>query len=127
MSPCKAYNDMKHHANARGIEFLLSYEEFLELWLVSGKWNNRGKRSGQYQICRNYDEGPYSVTNCYIGSTHENQKERHRIPDGQTGEIISKWITGNYSQYQLAEMFDLTQSSISKIVNKKRRINEVYS
>jgi len=35
---------MKHrrHAKARGIPFLLSYEEWLKIWMDSGHWHDRG-------------------------------------------------------------------------------------
>jgi len=123
----RLYADQKHHAKERGIDWLLNYELWLEMWLESGKWEQRGKRKGEYQMCRYYDTGPYSVVNCYIGTVEENQKDRHKIPDGQTGEIISYWLTGHFTQYQLGEMFGLDQSSISKIINGKRRSNEIYT
>lgn len=125
-TPKKAYLDQKCQAEARDIEWALTYEEWLEMWLVSGHYNNRGKGRGNYQLCRFYDEGAYSTTNCYIGTVEENQKERHKIPDGETGEIISDWCNGVYTQQELGEIYGISQSAISKIVNGKRRSNIIY-
>ena len=122
MRPRKAYDDMKNHAKDREIEFLLSYEDFLEMWLLSGRWSERGKMSGQYQMCRFYDEGPYSKNNCYIGTTTENQKDKNKIPEGQTGNILKDWLSG-ITQKEIGNKYNLDQSTISRIVNGKRRKN----
>lgn len=127
MLPKKAFDDQVWHSIQRGIGFNFAYEEWLEIWLLSGRWKQRGKEKGQYQMCRFYDEGPYSKNNCYIGTVEENQKERHKIPDGETGDIISDWLGGWYTQSELGKMYNLSQSAISKIVNGKRRGNEIYT
>jgi hypothetical protein len=54
-------------------------------------------------------------------------KERHKIPNGETGNIIKKWLSGKYTQKELGLQFGLTQSAISKIINHKRRGNEIYT
>lgn len=76
MSPRKAYEDQRHHAKERGIDFLISYADWLEMWLTSNKWEQRGKESGQYVMCRVGDTGPYSKRNCYIGTVEQNQRDR---------------------------------------------------
>lgn len=127
MSPIKAYYDQLHHANERHIVFSIGYTKWLELWLISGRWEQRGKKKEQYQMCRYYDEGPYSSTNCYIGTVEQNQKDRHKIPSGETGDIITTWLQGKYTQKEIGDIFDLSQSAISKIINRKRRSNEIYT
>jgi hypothetical protein len=127
MTPLKMYTDQKSHAKDRGIDFNLSYAQWLEMWLLSGKWENRGKARGQYQMCRYYDEGAYSTTNCYIGTVEDNQKVRHAIPDGETGSILRDWLSGVFTQQELGKRYSLTQSAISKIVNNKRRSHAVYT
>jgi len=121
MTPREKYTGMRFHSEERGIDFNLSYEEFLEMWLESGKWELRGKHKEAYQLCRYHDEGAYSVNNCYIGTVQQNQHDKHKIPDGETGEIIKEWLSGLYSQREIGDKYGLTQSTISKIVNFKRR------
>jgi len=121
MTPKKAYLDHKHHAQERGIVFDMTYAEWLEMWLVSGKWEQRGKTIGSYQMCRKGDTGGYTVRNCYIGSVTDNQYERHGVDDEETKKIKKLYSETRMSQREIAEVFNLTQSAISRIVNDKRR------
>jgi DNA-binding XRE family transcriptional regulator len=121
MTPSKAFDDQKRHAKDRNIPFLFSYSEWLEMWLISGKWENRGKQRGCFQMCRFGDEGAYSPRNCYIGSVADNQKERHNHSEPETQKIIELYKNTRMSQKEIGAVFGVTQSAISKIVNNKRR------
>ena len=100
-SPIRLWGDQFQHAKERNIEWNLNYPEWLEMWLLSGKWEQRGKKKGQYQMCRYFDEGAYSKINCYIGTVEENQKDRHKIPDGETGAILLDWLSGIHTQAEV--------------------------
>ena len=121
MTPRKAFHDQKRHAKDRHIPFLFSYAEWLEMWLISGKWEHRGRQRGGFQMCRFGDEGAYSVRNCYIGTVADNQKERHNHSEPETQEIIDLYKNTRMSQKERGAVFGVTQSAISKIVNNKRR------
>ena len=122
MSPKKAYDDQKRHAEHRNIPWLFTYAEWLEMWLVSGKWELRGKTKGSYQMCRFNDEGAYSVRNCRIDTVRENQKERHRIDSLETAAIKMMYQNTNKPQWEIAEIFGLHQSSVSRIIRGERRV-----
>lgn len=122
MRPKKAYDEQKRHAKERNIPWLFTYEEWLEMWLVSGKWFARGKHKGQYQMCRKGDEGAYSKRNCFIGTVEENQADRHQISDEETKQIIWEYKSTQISQWKLGLKYGLSQSAISRIVNKERRV-----
>ena len=62
----KKYYDQKSHAKARGIPFLLSKEEWWDIWQKSGHWEQRGRGVGQYCMARYGDKGPYAVDNVFI-------------------------------------------------------------
>lgn len=64
----KQYNAHKGSAKQRGIEFRLSYDQWLNIWLLSGKINQRGK----YVMCRYNDVGSYSVDNVFIDTAANN-------------------------------------------------------
>ena len=81
MTPSEAYWEQVRHAEERGIDWNFQYHEWLEMWLVSGKWHERGKRSGQYCMCRYGDQGPYSQRNCYIGTVEQNQRDRWELKE----------------------------------------------
>jgi hypothetical protein len=60
----KAYHAHKGRAKRRGIPFLLTYEEWFNIWENSGKI--RGTGSDDYCMARHNDIGPYAVGNVSI-------------------------------------------------------------
>ena len=89
-----------HQRNAakRNIEFLLTFEEWLTIWLDSGRLAERGNKRHQYVMARFGDEGPYAVGNVKIITSGENLREvppetearrRTKISDYQTGQVRS--------------------------------------
>lgn len=74
-TPKGKYSFIKRRAKRRGIEFFLSFEEWWKLWQESGHWEERGKKLGNYQMCRHGDEGPYSIGNVYIATISQNMKD----------------------------------------------------
>ena len=66
------YRGQKSHSRTRGIEFNLTFEEWLDIWLSSGYWHLRGKGKGTYVMSRIGDTGPYEVGNVFIQSNSDN-------------------------------------------------------
>lgn len=75
MNHIKQYNDHKSGAKVRGIPFLLTFEEWLQIWEDSGHFHERGNRRNQYCMARFGDVGPYAVGNVKIILHSENSKE----------------------------------------------------
>lgn len=53
--------------------------------------------------------------------------ERHpgcKLSEPEVLDIRQKWNTGKYKQYELAELFVVTQGRISMIVNRKARVTD---
>lgn len=78
----KAYNlhanVNKYHRfdrNGHQIAFKLTFEEWLNFWLESGHWFERGRRRGQYVMSRIDDLGDYELGNIVIKLHSENVKE----------------------------------------------------
>jgi len=67
------YNAQRNSAKQRGIEFLLTFEEWWNLW--EPHWHNRGQASHQMCMCRTRDEGAYAVGNVRIATNKENKQE----------------------------------------------------
>ncbi len=48
------------------MQMKLSFEQWLKVWVDSGKWYERGRKKGQYCMCRRNDVGHYEIGNVYI-------------------------------------------------------------
>jgi hypothetical protein len=72
----KKYKQCVAGAKTRGIPFLLTFEEWWQIWQDSGHWEERGNLSGQYVMCRNADQGPYAVGNVRIDTVRGNWLEQ---------------------------------------------------
>jgi len=73
----KQKNTCKHRLdrNQNPIEFQFTFEEWLDVWQESGKWNERGRGKGAYVMSRKNDIGPYSKENIDIVLSTENNSE----------------------------------------------------
>lgn len=78
-TPLYAYRMQQRNAHDRGIEFKLTRQEWWDVWQLSGKWEQRGRGSGGYVMCRKADEGAYEVGNVYIDTNAENMRHYHLI------------------------------------------------
>lgn len=67
-----AYNNQKARAKQRGIDFQLTYQEWIGVWINSGKLLGRGRGANEYCMARVGDQGPYAVGNVYICTNAEN-------------------------------------------------------
>lgn len=72
-----AYNTQYRNSKRRGIEFNMSFEEWLTIWLYSGKLHLRGKNPGQFCMGRIGDKGAYEVGNVEIISIEQNTHDGH--------------------------------------------------
>lgn len=63
-------------ASRRGIEFLLTFEEWLKVWKDSGHIHERGKFKHQYCMARHGDCGAYAVGNVSIITMEENKRQQ---------------------------------------------------
>jgi hypothetical protein len=64
--------------NGNPIAWLFTFDEWIDLWLKSGKWHQRGCRRGQYVMARFGDIGPYAPWNVEIKTVGENNSEGHK-------------------------------------------------
>ena len=68
--------DQRQSARRRGIEFDFSFESWLQFWLDSGHWYQRGiKSADSYVMSRFNDTGPYRLDNVVIKSNRDNVLE----------------------------------------------------
>jgi len=65
----------RNQAKQRGIDWDLSYLEWLAIWQTSGHLHERGRNKGSYQMCRFEDIGPYASSNVRIDLMENNIRE----------------------------------------------------
>jgi hypothetical protein len=75
----RKYHAHKGVAKQRNILFDLSYDEWINIWMNSGKYHLRGAGQGKYCMSRINDTGPYSISNVFIQSHAKN------VSDAQLG------------------------------------------
>jgi hypothetical protein len=80
------------------IEFKLSFEEWLEIWVNSGHISERGKTKDSYVMARKGDIGHYEVGNVEIKSASDNLSEgqigRVYLPESKLKEYQTKLERG---------------------------------
>lgn len=67
----RRYIQQRNHARTRGIEFKLSFPEWVALWQDSGYLASRGRGEG-YCMARVADQGAYEIGNVYFCTIGEN-------------------------------------------------------
>ncbi len=70
-------------ARSRGIGWGLTFEQWLNIWLESGKLELRGCKKGQYVMARIRDRGPYATGNVNIILAEQNASEGQVTRDEQ--------------------------------------------
>lgn len=78
------YVQQRSKALDRGIPFNLTYEEWWDIWQKSGKWEQRGRKLGQYVMSRYNDKGAYEIGNVFI------QLHSKNIIEGNLGRKIPR-------------------------------------
>ena len=71
------YVASKMHAKQRGIEFKLSFDEWM--WFWNGHWDKRGTFAKQLCMCRKGDKGAYEIGNIYLDTNSNNSKLVHEL------------------------------------------------
>ena len=66
----------KNAARRRGVEFLLTFEEWFKIWDDSGHLPQKGRFKHQYCMSRHGDVGPYAVGNVEIITNEENGRRQ---------------------------------------------------
>lgn len=83
----KTYDQHRSNARVRGIEFLLTFEEWVQIWNDSGLLHLRGQGKGKYCMARFGDKGPYVVGNVKIITHSQNSFEMNQnYPDRMLGK-----------------------------------------
>lgn len=102
------YKEHKRHAAERGIEFKISFSEWVFVWQSSGKYNKRGRRKHEYCMARFGDTGPYAIWNVEIITSSKNGQLSHIGRVQLESERLKRKIT-------LTRSKKLTEEQITQI------------
>ena len=108
----KAYKNY----GGRGITLCNEWLEFIPFrdWALSN-----GYQEGLF-IDRENPDGNYEPSNCrFLTIEESNRNKTTTITMEIANEIRTLWNTGNYTQQELAEKYNVPQGNISLIVNNK--------
>jgi hypothetical protein len=67
--------EQRQAAKQRGVAWQLDFWQWLEIWESSGHLYERGRRKGEFQMCRTNDLGPYCSSNVRIDLMEVNASE----------------------------------------------------
>ena len=71
-----AFQGQRSGAKLRGIPWELTFEQWCDIWLESGKWPKRGPRLHQYCMARKLDNLGFTVDNVEIITHAENREQK---------------------------------------------------
>lgn len=75
-SPAHKYGNQRKNAQVRGIAWHITFPEWLNVWLESGHFHERGRGTG-YVMARIGDVGPYAVDNIEIITAAQNAADSY--------------------------------------------------
>lgn len=71
----RAFKNQKHNADCRGIEWRLTFPQWLAIWEASCKLHLRGRGAGRYCMSRISDAGGYVAGNVHVQLCTDNSRE----------------------------------------------------
>ena len=79
------FSQQRCMAGKRGIEWKLTYGEWMAWWIATGKYHLRGRGKGKYVMCRYNDSGAYELGNIYCDTHKGNLQSAHNGNQYNTG------------------------------------------
>lgn len=124
MTPWRKYKTHMYRAKRTGIEFLLSFEEWMKIWEDSGHFHERGCHKGQYVMARYGDKGPYVVGNVKIIRHEENGSERVFSFNEEQKDYLSKIAVGRVHSEETKEKIAQSSKGRKHTKESKEKISK---
>lgn len=121
--PRRQYKNQKNTAKQRGIEWDITFEEWIAWWQGTGHYHERGCRAGQYVMGRIGDVGPYELSNIICLRIEENSvlpryasKPGEEHPQAKlTANQVKEIRASKLPARECAEQYGVSKSLIQKI------------
>ena len=113
----RAFLYQKNGAKYRGIEFNLTYQEWLLFWGFDIV--NRGNHGNKLNMCRPDDKGPYKLGNIFKQTHRCNCQNAHRghAPVCSREEVIALYEEG-LSGREIARKLGISNTPIKRIIKE---------
>ncbi len=114
------YAGQKSMAKKRNVDWQFDFYTWIEWWVSTGHFHERGVGNNNYQMCRINDTGPYSITNVYCDTGKNNKKDSI---DSIIPIIMFDPLTGNETYYEslysCSKNTNLDSRNISRCISGK--------
>lgn len=97
MTPRDAFDQQRKNSKHRKIGWELTFDQWLAIWMASGRMGLRGRGIGRFCMSRIGDRGPYAVGNVEIKSYEQNVSEGSKgiKRTAEQNTARSRWMKGN--------------------------------
>lgn len=118
------YRMQKLHSKQRGIEFKLTYQEWIDWWGEDIKFRGRGL--GKLQMCRKEDKGAYELGNIFKSTHEQNMKDkkingthnsRPKCANNSCIEFVEYMLKQGFSTRYAAKEAGISQRTVVHIKN----------
>lgn len=120
----KAFTNARAGAKRRKIAFLLTFEEWSACWQQSGRWSQRGRCAGQFQMDRIDNARGYIVDNIQIvpGAKNRNKDAPHGWRPLLSGTAVAD-IRNNFQKRERGWSYFAVKYAVSIATIKAVRTN----
>lgn len=73
----RKYKVHRTNAKQRGVEFKLTFDEWMSWWIATGHYHERGREVGKYVMARKGDQGAYELGNIECVQAQVNSTAAH--------------------------------------------------
>jgi len=123
-TPQQKFVAQRHGAKTRGVEWLMTFDQWWNVWEESGKWKYRGQ--GGYCMARKGDFGPYSPDNVYICTIAQNMHDAHARRQGRPAadlKVLHKeWRRlrrSGKSLVSIGKAFGVSKQAVHSVINSR--------
>lgn len=126
----KAFKSHKRVAKAREILFMLTWEEWIYIWKMSGVLEERGSSQFSYVMSRHLNKGAYEMGNVFIQTNGGNAYDAYRqnkrtfpIPRDIVRKIASMMFDG-IEEEEILKIYS-EEFTRQKIMREMRKIEKI--
>lgn len=119
----RTFTTARYNAKRRGIPWSLSFEDWVQVWMQSGKYEQRGRRTGQFQMDREDNKQGYKAGNVRIvdGTTNRVKDSPHgwrpKLNPERVAEMRLIYQPRRVTKPMLAARFNVSVACVKKVLD----------